>query len=330
MQMTRRPTNSPPLTGNLACQFALKYFPWTRNKQIPLVNNLISISADFHGTLTAYGILPNSPAIINQQYYSTFIRTLRSNGGDSAYVPTTSIYSSLLDEVVQPQAGINASAYMDNKNGVDSTNVDLQATVPFRPAGLLYGHAGVLYNSLAWALAKDAIINGGPGQLSRIDMDTVAMQPFAPGLDLNDVNMTLGLIPVCGVNIVKFFPKYITESKMPVYCLDEANKLPPAPALNAQQKMVVQQSKLAGGTLPTPASQDQAEAQAAAVAQGQAPAAPQGQIPVVTDPSVIAAAQSAEAQAAVAASAAGSAVSAVAAGAVPQEGQAPAPAPVQA
>ena len=154
------------------------------------------------------------------------------------------------------------------------------------------------------------------------------MQPFAPGLDLNDVNMTLGLIPVCGVNIVKFFPKYLTESTMPMYAAADAAKLGPVPQLNEQQKMVVQQSKLAGGTLPAPTTEDQAKAQAAAIAQGQA--APQGQLPVVTDPSVIAAAQSAEAQAAVAASAAGSAVSAVAAGAVPSDGQAPAAAPVQA
>jgi hypothetical protein len=252
--------------GNLACQWALKYWPNTRK----LANNLISISADFHGTLTAYFPLPNSPAILNQQYTSNFIRTLRANGGDSAYIPTTSIYSSVLDEIVQPQAGDGASAYMRDDRNVGVLNVDLQQTCPLTPAGLLYGHAGVLYNAVAWALAKDAILHGGPGRLDRIDLPSVSMQPWAPGLTLLDVDMTLGLIPVAGANIVKFFPKYIMEAGLPAYVAAEAAALPPAAPLTPEQQAIVAQSKAQAGDTAQPAVVDPSLTAAAALAQSSA------------------------------------------------------------
>ena len=249
--------------GNLACQWSLKYWPHTRN----LTNNLISISADFHGTLTAYAPLPNSPAILHQQYTSNFIRTLRANGGDSAYVPTTSIYSSVLDEIVQPQAGDGASAFMKDERQVGVLNVDLQQTCPLTPAGLLYGHAGVLYNAVAWALAKDAILHGGPGRLDRIDLPSVSMQPMAPGLTLLDVDMTLGLIPVALANIIKFLPKRFIEPALPVYAASESAALPPADPLTAEQQAIVNQSKLQAGDTAQPAVVDPSLIAAAALGQ---------------------------------------------------------------
>lgn len=97
--------------GNLDTQWAFKYWPSARK----LVTDFISVSADFHGTVLAnvlcpsFPKLPCPPSVIQQRYTSNFIRTLRSDGGDSAYVPTTSIYSST-DEIVEPQHGSSASA----------------------------------------------------------------------------------------------------------------------------------------------------------------------------------------------------------------------------
>jgi hypothetical protein len=208
-----------------------------------MTHSLVSISADFHGTLFAYSPLPNSPAILHQQYTSNFIRTFRANGGDSAYVPTTSIYSSAFDEIVQPQAGDGTSAFLKDDRQVGVLNVALQQTCPFTPAGAVYTHSGVLYNGVAWALTKDAILNGGPARIDRIDLRSVSMQFMAPGLTLHDVNMTLALIPVAGANILKFFPKHFAETPLPAYVAAESASLPPPPPLTAEQKAVVEKTK---------------------------------------------------------------------------------------
>jgi hypothetical protein len=70
--------------GNIDTQWALKYWPSTRQ----IVSDLVSISPDFHGTTTSseLGSGASAPAILQQGYDSHFIATLRANGGDSAYV----------------------------------------------------------------------------------------------------------------------------------------------------------------------------------------------------------------------------------------------------
>jgi hypothetical protein len=182
-------------------------------------------------------------------------------------VPTTSIYSSVLDEIVQPQAGDGASAFMKDAPQVGVVNVDLQQTCPLTPAGLIYGHAGVLYNAVAWALTKDAILNGGPARLDRIDLPTVSMQPMAPGLTLVDVDMTLGLIPVAAANIIKFLPKRFIEPALPAYAAAESAALPPADPPTAEQQAIVEQSKKQAGDTAQPAAVDPSLTAAAALGQ---------------------------------------------------------------
>jgi hypothetical protein len=105
--------------------------------------------------------------------------------GDSAYVPTTSVYSET-DQIVQPQAGTGASAYILDARNVGVTNADLQLTCPGQPAGSFVTHELVLVNGLAVALAKDALQNPGPGSLARINLAEACSDYLAPGLDLND------------------------------------------------------------------------------------------------------------------------------------------------
>ncbi|KAF3080099.1 hypothetical protein TWF569_004208 [Orbilia oligospora] len=226
--------------GNLSIQWALKYWPHTRN----LIKNFVAISADFHGTLLAPPITA-APAILHQWYWSKFIRTLRANGGDSAYVPTTSIYSSFYDEVVQPQIGDLASAYMKDERGVGVLNFDLQQRCPLTPAGVLHGHSGVLYNNVAWALTKDAIINGGTASIEpgRVDLPTESMQLWAPGLNPFDIAATIALIPVAGINMLKFFPIALVEPALPPYAAKESEALGPPPALTPEQQAIVDANK---------------------------------------------------------------------------------------
>jgi hypothetical protein len=183
--------------GNLDTQWALKYWPSTRK----VVSDFISISADFHGTQLAYLTCPEfpkipcPPSVIQQAYNSNFINRIRGNGGDSAYVPTTSIYSST-DSVVQPQTGTGASAYIKDARNVGVSNSEVQSVCNGKPAGLFYTHEGVLYHPLAYALAVDALTHAGPGQTSRLDLNAICNTITSPGLSLADVVATEGSHPI--------------------------------------------------------------------------------------------------------------------------------------
>lgn len=173
--------------GNLDTQWALKYWRSTRN----VVSDLIAISPDFHGTTlaTSTDLPTNPPAILQQDYNSQFVTTLRSNDGDSAYVPTTSIFSST-DEIVSPQSGLNASAFVKDVRGVGVSNSELQVVCKGFLPGEYATHEGMLYNGLAYALAVDALTHEGPGRVGRIDLGSVCNEVASPGLSVGDVVAT--------------------------------------------------------------------------------------------------------------------------------------------
>ncbi|KAF1989461.1 alpha/beta-hydrolase [Aulographum hederae CBS 113979] len=204
--------------GNLDTQWALKYWPSTR----PIVSDFISISPDFHGTVLAYIVCPGFPtltcvpSVIQQEYDSDFVTRLRLTDGDSAYVPTTSIYSAT-DEIVQPQQGTGASAFIKDARGVGVSNNELQTICPGGLAGSVVTHEGVLYNPIAYALAVDALTHSGPGLVSRIDRAGLCQLYAAPGLTVADVVATEGNIPVALAAIALYEPKVVVEPKIKGY-----------------------------------------------------------------------------------------------------------------
>ena len=222
--------------GNPDTQWAFQYWPSTRS----VVEDFISISADFHGTTLAYfldpafpDVVPNPPSVIQQEYDSNFILTLRAGGGGLPYVPSTSIWS-ITDEIVQPQFSPYASAAYftqdlpgtPNTNpvcpvfrNVPYTNTQIQTACQGRPAGGIYTHEGVLYNPLAYALTIDALTNSGPGRLDRIDLDIVCNQLVAPGLSPADVAATEGLIPLAIVNYLLYPQKVLDEPAVRAYAI---------------------------------------------------------------------------------------------------------------
>lgn len=226
--------------GNPDTQWAFQYWPSTRC----VVEDFISISADFHGTTLAYfldpafpNIVPNPPSIIQQEYDSNFILTLRAGGGGSPYVPSTSVWS-ITDEIVQPQYSPYASAAYFTQdlpgtpntaatcpanNNVAYTNNQIQTVCAGLPAGGVYTHEGVLYNPLAYALALDALINDGPGRVDRLDLTVVCNQLVAPGLTPADVAATEGLIPLALLNILIYPNKVLDEPAVRTYAI-QANQ----------------------------------------------------------------------------------------------------------
>lgn len=228
--------------GSLDGQWAFKYWPSTRGK----VDDAIHISSDYHGTIEASLLCPGfttpgcTPAIAQQTYnvslvsplelecdhagtdavmwQSTFIRTLRAQGGDSAYVPTSNIYS-IFDQIVQPQEDPNASGALSDARGVGVTNLELQAVCgSVLPGGAPYNsHEGVLYNALAYACAVDAIQHPGPCNLARINTTFQCEQFAAPGLSLADIFATEALIPIAAGAILAFEPKSSGEPPIMPY-----------------------------------------------------------------------------------------------------------------
>jgi hypothetical protein len=209
--------------GGLDTQWALKYWPSTRS----VVTDFLPVSADFRGTILANALClsPNSdlslnicpPAVIQQEATSNFVRSLRQRGGDSAYVPTTSFYSGFFDEVVEPQQGTSASAYMNDANNVGVSNYEVQRVCAGRLGGGFYGHADMLAHPLTYALIVDALTHTGPGNLGRIDVASVCNNIIAPGLDLDDFLATVGLIPIAGVSLLAYLDKRLAEPRLKAY-----------------------------------------------------------------------------------------------------------------
>ncbi|KAG8158485.1 hypothetical protein KVR01_011607 [Diaporthe batatas] len=202
--------------GNLNAQWAYKYWPST----IDVTADHIGISADYHGTVEANLISPlgiiNSPSVLQQKFNSDFITTLRADGGDSAYVPTTSIYSGFLDEIVEPQQGQLASAFIQDARGVGVSNNEVQVLCKGMEADSIYTHEGTLYNPIGYALAIDALTNEGPGDFNRVG--TAPCNSFlAQGLDEGDFVVTENSILVAAVALIFDPNKSFTEPPIKSY-----------------------------------------------------------------------------------------------------------------
>ncbi|CZR54690.1 uncharacterized protein PAC_04574 [Phialocephala subalpina] len=134
--------------GSIDKQWALRYWPSTRS----IISDFIPFSSDFHGTLFSDLECPGFPGLPcpmaprQQRTDSNLIKTLIANGGDSAYVPTTTIYS-IFDEIVLPQDD-KASGHINDARGVGASNNELQSLCPDLPARDIYTHEGVLHNSV--------------------------------------------------------------------------------------------------------------------------------------------------------------------------------------
>jgi hypothetical protein len=191
----------------------------------------IQFSPAYHGSLVAsIGVdagLPLPPALVQQAYDSTLIAVLRANGGDSGYVPTTVVYSSFIDEAVQP----TSSAILYDARNVGVTNNRVQEICKGQPGGSFYvsgwrvecwedhdandvgwqTHEGILYNPLSWALVVDALTHDGPGQPSRLNLGALCPYFISPELDLADFLLTEELIVIAVTDALLYPNKVLVE-----------------------------------------------------------------------------------------------------------------------
>lgn len=66
-------------------------------------------------------------------------------------------------------------------------------------AGGFNSHESMLANSLSYYLAVDALTNPGPGDINRLNKDTVCGSLLAPGLTLDDFLATESTIPIAAI-----------------------------------------------------------------------------------------------------------------------------------
>ncbi|KAI0480616.1 hypothetical protein GGR56DRAFT_671717 [Xylariaceae sp. FL0804] len=205
--------------GNMDAQWAFKYWPSTRAR----VTDLVAFSPGYHGTVLSDVLgallLPLPPAWLQSEYTAELWTVLRADGGDSAYVPTTNIYSTT-DEVDQPQSGDGASGRLLDARGVGVANVELQTACAGRAAGGYVGHEGVLYNPLAYALARSALANDdGPGSVDDLDesLDSICSTYLTPGLDLSDFLATENDLVFSAVTLLLYPDKGYIEPAIRSY-----------------------------------------------------------------------------------------------------------------
>lgn len=208
--------------GGLDAQWAFTFWPSTR----AVVSDFVAVSPDFHGTVLAPALClsvgkvsldPCPPSVIQQEYGSRFVSALRARGGADSYVPTTTVYSGVLDEIVEPQQGVLASAFLRDGRGVGVTNVEAQTVCPLQPAGSFYGHAGMLFSPLTAALVVDALSHPGPASLGRMDLGAVCETYVAPGLTVGDAIATAGQIVAAAVRLLVYQPRLTMEPELRSY-----------------------------------------------------------------------------------------------------------------
>lgn len=204
--------------GCINTQWTLKHWPSTRD----VVSSFVAISASFNGSSIYNDRLSQlwrlaCPSLLQQMSNSTFVATLRDAEGDSAYVPTTSIYT-VDDEIIIPQQGENASARLGDARGVGVTNVEIQVHCPSTTkAGQRVSHVAVIYHSLTWALITDALTHGGSADMERIDLTAVHELQHAPGTSPLDIALTRVGDVISLVYIFKYWPKRRHEPPIAMY-----------------------------------------------------------------------------------------------------------------
>ncbi|ORY67022.1 uncharacterized protein BCR38DRAFT_364153, partial [Pseudomassariella vexata] len=208
--------------GNLDAQWAYKFWPSIRE----LVSDHVAFSPGYHGTvLTEFmAVAPLPPAWRQSTYHSKLVAAMRADGGDSAWVPTTIIYSGT-DNIVQPQSGEGASSPLMDNHGAGVSNVKIQDVCPRKPAGGFYTHEGVLMNPVAYALAKDALMHDGPGKVERLELDEICRHFMAPGLGIEEFILTENNVVFAGATTLLYHGKSWNEPNIKAYAVRKPDEI---------------------------------------------------------------------------------------------------------
>ncbi|HVT20260.1 MAG TPA: alpha/beta fold hydrolase [Mycobacteriales bacterium] len=163
--------------GGMEARWAVRWFPRVRRD----VDDLIMLASPNHGIAAADVCAAAGscwPAVWQMAGSSRFLAALNRGDETPGAVSYTNVFSRT-DELVEPSSTVPMRG---------AANIAIQ-DICLRPVH----HAGLLTDSVAWALVLDALTHRGPADADRIPA-TVCAEPFAPGMGASAVaagNLTL-------------------------------------------------------------------------------------------------------------------------------------------
>ena len=161
--------------GGMVPRWALRWWPDTRS----MVDDVIGFAGTNHGTNKSHASCPKGciPADAQQASDSQFIRALNSGAETFAGISYTEVYTHD-DEEVQPNQDNTGTSSLHTGGG-EITDVAVQDICPADTVE----HLGLgTYDSVAYALAIDALTHPGPAVVSRIP-PSVCTEPLQPGIN---------------------------------------------------------------------------------------------------------------------------------------------------
>ncbi|MCF2533631.1 esterase/lipase family protein [Yinghuangia soli] len=157
--------------GNLEVRWALKFWPELQGD----VDDFVSLGGPVHGTTQGnlFCVLPCAPAATQMSVGSNFLAALNSGDETPGSVSYTSIYTR--DDVVVTPFW---TAAMDG-----ARNITVQDLCGVRAVT----HVGLLYDSVTYELAVDALTHSGTADPGRLPWYRCLDDPYVPGVSAADL-----------------------------------------------------------------------------------------------------------------------------------------------
>lgn len=163
--------------GGMIPRWALRFWPDTR----AMVDKVVGLAPSNHGTYVADAVCAPgcAPSFFQQEYESPFIKALNSYQETFAGIAYTNVYSTTVDEVVQPNLDPKGSSSLRTGDGAIA-NVALQDICPVHVADHIETGTS---DPVAYALVVDALTHPGPAHPARVSR-SVCGRALMPAVDV--------------------------------------------------------------------------------------------------------------------------------------------------
>jgi hypothetical protein len=141
--------------GGLQPRWVTRFYPGTR----ALIDDVVTLATPHHGTSVASLPALGCGACFQMAPSSDFLARLNSGDETPGTVDYTSIYSTLLDELVVPEPAASTLG----GGGANVANIAVQDVCALRPVD----HISIVADAVVHDLVLDALTNAGPADVAR-------------------------------------------------------------------------------------------------------------------------------------------------------------------